>query len=56
MSAESDSDRTLFGVAPHDPLTLAAVATIMAGVGNAACWVPAIRAARIDPGVALRDQ
>jgi putative ABC transport system permease protein len=46
----------LYGVAPHDPVTLAAVATIMACVGIAACWIPAARAARIDPGVALREQ
>jgi putative ABC transport system permease protein len=44
----------LFGVPPHDPVTLAVVAVVMAVVGVAACWVPAFRAARIDPGVALR--
>jgi predicted permease len=44
----------LFGVAPHDPMTLAGVAVLMAVVGVGACWVPALRAARIDPGVALR--
>ncbi len=46
----------LFGVAPHDPATLGAVAFTMALVGVAACWIPAIRAARIEPGVALRAQ
>jgi predicted permease len=46
----------LFGVAPHDPATLGIVAALMAVVGVAACWIPAIRAARIDPGVALRAQ
>jgi putative ABC transport system permease protein len=46
----------LFGVAPHDPVTLAAVATLMAAVGIAACWIPAARAARIDPGIAIRAQ
>jgi ABC-type lipoprotein release transport system permease subunit len=46
----------LFGVAPHDPVTLLAVAMLMAGVGIAACWIPAIRAARIEPGVALKAQ
>jgi hypothetical protein len=44
----------LFGVAPHDPLTLAGVALLMAAIGLGACWLPALRAARIDPGVALR--
>lgn len=46
----------LFGVEPHDPMTLATVAFIMAAVGILACWIPALRAARIDPGVALRAQ
>ncbi len=46
----------LFGVAPHDPVTLAGVALLMAMVGIAACWIPAANAARIDPGVAIRAQ
>ena len=46
----------LFGVAPHDPVTLAAVSLLMAAVGVAACWIPAARAARIDPGIAIRAQ
>jgi ABC-type antimicrobial peptide transport system permease subunit len=46
----------LFGVAPHDPVTLGAVTVLMALVGIAACWIPAIRAARIEPGVALKAQ
>jgi putative ABC transport system permease protein len=46
----------LFGVAPHDPVTLAGVVLLMAAVGIAACWIPAARAARIDPGAALRAQ
>jgi len=44
----------LFGVAPHDPATLAGVAVVMAAVGVGACWLPALRAARIDPAVAIR--
>ena len=46
----------LFGVAPHDPVTLAGVAVTMGAVGIAACWLPALRAARIDPVVAMRGQ
>jgi ABC-type antimicrobial peptide transport system permease subunit len=46
----------LFGVPAHDPITLASVALIMAAVGIGACWIPALRAARIDPAVALRAQ
>jgi predicted permease len=44
----------LFGVAPHDPMTFAAVAVMMAAIGVIACWVPALRAARIDPAVTMR--
>ena len=46
----------LFGVAPHDPLTLAGVALVMLGIGIAACWLPAVRAASVDPAVALRGR
>jgi predicted permease len=45
----------LFGVAPHDPVTLVSVSAVMALVGVLACWIPALRAARIDPAVALRS-
>ena len=44
----------LFGVAPNDPMTFAGVAVLMAAIGMAACWIPALRAARIDPAVAMR--
>jgi ABC-type antimicrobial peptide transport system permease subunit len=44
----------LFGVPPHDPGTLTIVALVMGAVGIGACWLPAIRAARIEPAVALR--
>ncbi|NUQ50914.1 MAG: ABC transporter permease, partial [Phycisphaerae bacterium] len=46
----------LFGVAPNDPLTLGSVAVAMAAVGLAACWIPATRAARIDPAITMRAQ
>src|SRR5262245_9987576 len=46
----------LFGVAPNDPITLALVAVAMAAVGIAACWLPALRAASIDPAIAIRNQ
>jgi ABC-type antimicrobial peptide transport system permease subunit len=44
----------LFGVAPHDPLTLIGVTLMMAGIGIVACWIPARRAARIDPAITMR--
>jgi predicted permease len=46
----------LFGITPHDPATLTAVACALAAVGLAACWMPAARAARVDPAVALRAE
>jgi ABC-type antimicrobial peptide transport system permease subunit len=46
----------LFGVAPRDPATFAAVTFVMAAVGLGACAVPAIRAARVDPLVAIRKE
>ncbi len=44
----------LFGVSARDPLTMAAVAALLAIVSVAACLIPALRAARVDPLVALR--
>ena len=46
----------LYGVAPYDPVTLLVVALVMAVVGVAACWLPANRAARIEPVVAIRGR
>jgi len=44
----------LFGVATHDPATFIGVALGMAVVGLTACWIPALRASRVDPAVAMR--
>ena len=44
----------LFGVQPHDAVTLAVVSAVMALLGILARWIPALRAARIDPAVAVR--
>jgi putative ABC transport system permease protein len=44
----------LFGVQPGDPMTLAGVTLVLVACVLAACWVPAWRAMRVDPIVALR--
>jgi putative ABC transport system permease protein len=44
----------LFEVRPGDPLTFVAAVAILGGVGLAACYIPARRATRVDPLVALR--
>ena len=44
----------MYGISPMDPLTYAAVGFVLAAVGVAASYIPARRAAKIDPIVALR--
>jgi putative ABC transport system permease protein len=46
----------LFCIQPRDPLTFSSVALVLVAVAFAACLVPAIRASRVDPIVALRDE
>src|SRR5712671_3323551 len=46
--------RQLWGVSAYDPITLTSVAALLLITGIVACWVPARRASRVDPLIALR--
>jgi predicted permease len=46
----------LYETSPHDPVTYASVAGVLLAVAAAACWLPARRAARVDPMIALRAE
>jgi putative ABC transport system permease protein len=46
----------LYGVSSTDPATFALVASVLAAISLAACWLPARRASRLDPIVVLREE
>ncbi len=46
----------LFGVEPSDPFTYAMVALVLAAAAIASCFIPALRALRVDPVTALREE
>jgi putative ABC transport system permease protein len=45
----------LYGVGPRDPISVAAAALVLAGIGALAAWLPARQAARVDPATVLRE-
>jgi putative ABC transport system permease protein len=46
----------LFGLEPYDAVTLTAAAVLLGLVGFGASYLPALRASRVDPVIALRDE
>ena len=56
MQGRETTEGMLFLGGSRDAVTFTLVPAILAVVGVIACWVPAMRATRVDPSVALRDE
>jgi ABC-type antimicrobial peptide transport system permease subunit len=56
LGASRLASSLLYGIAPHDPVSYAAGATVLLIAAVAAGWMPAVRAARVDPVTALRGE
>ena len=56
LSLRSVTADFLYGVAPHDPASFAAMSILVAAVSLLASYLPARRASRVDPMIALRSE
>jgi ABC-type antimicrobial peptide transport system permease subunit len=56
LGASRLASSLLYGIAPHDPVSYAAAAALLLLAAVAAGWLPALRAARVDPVTALRSE
>jgi predicted permease len=54
LAAAKFSSSFLYGIRPHDLVTFLTVPLLLLGIALVACWIPARRAARVDPQSALR--
>jgi putative ABC transport system permease protein len=56
LAASRLASSLLFGIAPYDPVSYVLAAAVLLFAAAAAAWVPALRAARVDPVTALRSE
>ncbi|HXB70107.1 MAG TPA: ABC transporter permease [Candidatus Acidoferrales bacterium] len=56
LAASRTVESMLFVIGPRDALTFVLVPTLLSVVALMACWLPALRATRIDPAIVLRDE
>lgn len=55
LAVTTFTERLLFGVTPKDPVTFVGVTLVLSAAALLASWIPARRAARVDPLTVIRD-